>query len=229
MITIRGVYKTYNLNKNNAYMALENINETIADGELVAIVGESGAGKSTLLHILACIDTYEKGTVEIDGYDIGGIKDKELSEIRNRVTGIILQDFALLEDYNVYDNTMIPLYFSRIKRSERKRRVEKSLKAVGMYEMASKDVNQLSGGQKQRVAIARAIVNSPRYLFADEPTGALDSNTAEEILNLFRELNNSGITVLIVTHNPLIAQRCDRIICLKDGKIDNAVLSEKKP
>lgn len=221
MISINGVYKTYNLNKSNAFLALDNITETIKDGELVAIIGESGAGKSTLLHILACIDCFEKGSVIIDGYDISHISDKKSSELRNHVTAIILQDFALLDDYNVFENVMMPLYFTKMTRSERKRKVKKALNEVGIANLALKNVNQLSGGQKQRVAIARAIVNNPKYLFADEPTGALDSNTAEQIINLFKQLNRSGIAVIIITHSPQLAQSCDRIIKIKDGKIDD--------
>ena len=218
MISINNVSKTYHYGKKNAFPALIGFTETIQDYEFVAVVGESGAGKSTLLHLLACIDSFEQGEILIDGKDIKKLGDTSLAKMRNHVTAIVLQNFALLEEYTVYENVMLPLYFFHNSRSEKKRKVSAVLERVGIANLYEKPVNELSGGQRQRVSIARALVNSPKYLFADEPTGSLDSKTAAEIMALFQQLNQQGLTIMLVTHNMELAQKCDRIIQIHDGE-----------
>ena len=220
MIEIKNINKTYNKGKANAFQALKNVSLTIEDGEMVAIIGKSGAGKSTLMHIIGCIDDFESGTYILNGDDISSIKEGKRAKIRNKDIGIVMQDFALVEDYTAIENVMIPLYFTKGKLLESKKTIaRKALEKVGIGELASKKVNKLSGGQKQRVAIARAIVNNPGILLADEPTGALDVKTSAEIIGVFRELNEQGITVIIITHDMEVADGCERVIEISDGKI----------
>lgn len=219
MIKLSNIQKIYNKGKSNEFEALKGVSLTIKDGELVAVIGKSGAGKSTLLHIIACIDSYEDGKYVIDDVLVKNLSEKKLAEIRNSRIGIVMQDFALVDDFSCIENVLLPLDFAAKKKSDRKELALAALKSVGIDGMAKKPVNKLSGGQKQRVAIARAIVNKPSVILADEPTGALDSKTAAEIMELFHELNKKGHTVIIVTHDLEIAKQCDRIIEISDGKI----------
>ncbi len=220
MIELKNIDKTYNLGKPNAFKALDDVSLTIKDGEMVAIIGKSGAGKSTLMHIIGCIDDFESGTYILNGEDISKIKEGKRSNIRNKDVGIVMQDFALVEDYTAIENVMVPLFFSKEKSKEsKKERAKAALKKLGIEELASKRVNKLSGGQKQRVAIARAIVNNPGILLADEPTGALDVKTSAEMLEVFKELNEQGITVIIITHDMEVAKACGRVIEISDGRI----------
>lgn len=221
MIRVQNIHKIYNQKKSNAFEALKGVSMVVDNGEMVAIIGKSGAGKSTLLHILACIDSYEDGEYTIDDKLIKKMSERELCHIRNKKIGMIMQDFALVEDFTAIENVMLPLDFAEKKKSNRRQLAINALKSVGMESMAKKQVNKLSGGQKQRVAIARAIVNEPSVILADEPTGALDSKTAQEIMDVFHELHQSGKTIIIVTHDMGIAQQCDRIIEIADGKIVN--------
>lgn len=223
MIEINNVNKTYNKGKVNALQALKDVTVTIEDGEMVAIIGKSGAGKSTLMHIIGCIDDFESGTYILNGDDISYIGEGKRAKIRNKDIGIVMQDFALVEDYTAIENVMIPLYFTKGKLLESKKSIaKKALEKVGIGELASKKVNKLSGGQKQRVAIARAIVNNPSILLADEPTGALDVKTSQEIIGVFRELNEQGMTVIIITHDMEVAEACERVIEISDGRIESA-------
>ena len=220
MIELNNIDKTYNKGKSNEFQALKDVSLTIEDGEMVAIIGKSGAGKSTLMHIIGCIDDFESGTYILNGEDISSIKEGKRAKIRNKDIGIVMQDFALVEDYTAIENVMIPLYFSKGKLLESKKSIaRKALEKVGIGELASKRVNKLSGGQKQRVAIARAIVNNPSILLADEPTGALDVKTSAEIMGVFKELNEQGITVIIITHDMEVAEGCERVIEISDGRI----------
>ncbi len=220
MIEIKNIDKTYNIGKSNAFRALKDVSLTIEDGEMVAIIGKSGAGKSTLMHIIGCIDDFESGKYILNGEDISSIKEGKRAKIRNKDIGIVMQDFALVEDYTAIENVMIPLYFAKGKLLESKKSIaKKALEKVGIGELASKRVNKLSGGQKQRVAIARAIVNNPSILLADEPTGALDVKTSAEIMGVFKELNEQGITVIIITHDMEVADGCERVIEISDGQI----------
>ena len=221
MIEIKNIYKTYNLGKDNAYTALKDVSLTIRDGEMVAIIGKSGAGKSTLMHILGCIDGFEKGEYILNGENISKMSEKKSAEIRNKEIGIVLQDFVLMEQYSVMENVLLPLYFSKNagKRTDKEKRAMEILKRLEMDELINKRVNQLSGGQKQRVAIARAMMNHPGILLADEPTGALDVQTSEEIMGVFKKLNKQGTTVIIITHDMEIAEMCDRVVEIRDGRI----------
>lgn len=219
MIILRDITKTYNPTKQNEFDALCRVSCEIKDGELVAIIGKSGAGKSTVLHILACIDNYQHGEYWIDDTLVSNLSEKDYARIRNEELGIVMQDFALVEDFTALENVMIPLNFSKQKVKNKRNKALTALKMVGITDLEKKPCNQLSGGQKQRVAIARAIVNEPNIILADEPTGALDTKTSADIMELFKLLNKQGKTVIIVTHDPKIAEQCDRIIKISDGKI----------
>lgn len=220
MIRLVNINKTYNYKKANAFCALKGINLSINDGEMLAIIGKSGAGKSTLMHILGCIDDFESGDYLIDDINVKDISNGKKAEIRNKKIGIVMQDFALIEEYTVIENVMVPLLFDK-SRKDKKKTAIKAIESVGIGDLTNKAVNKLSGGQKQRVAIARAIVNDPVFILADEPTGALDSNTSLEIMQVFKDLNKLGKTIIIITHDKDVAQKCDRIVEMKDGSFIN--------
>ena len=220
MIEIKNLVKIYNKGKTNEFCALKGIDLSIEEGEMVAIIGKSGAGKSTLLHILAAIDSYDKGSYLVDGVSVGDLKEKDRARFRNQKIGIVMQDYALIDEYTIEENVQIPLIFGKVKGNDvRREKIMTALKNVGLDELAKKPVRQLSGGQKQRVAIARALVNNPAFLLADEPTGALDSKTSGEIVDVFEKLNQGGKTVIIVTHDMEVAARCGRVIEISDGEI----------
>ena len=221
MIEIKNLVKIYNKGKTNEFCALKGIDLSIEEGEMVAIIGKSGAGKSTLLHILAAIDSYDKGSYLVDGVSVGDLKEKDRARFRNQKIGIVMQDYALIDEYTIEENVQIPLIFGKVKGNDvRREKIMTALKNVGLDELAKKPVRQLSGGQKQRVAIARALVNNPAFLLADEPTGALDSKTSGEIMDVFEKLNQGGKTVIIVTHDMEVAARCGRVIEISDGEIE---------
>ena len=220
MIEIKNLVKIYNNGKTNEFCALKGIDLSIEEGEMVAIIGKSGAGKSTLLHILAAIDSYDKGSYLVDGVSVGDLKEKDRARFRNQKIGIVMQDYALIDEYTIEENVQIPLIFGKVKGNDvRREKIMTALENVGLAELAKKPVRQLSGGQKQRVAIARALVNNPTFLLADEPTGALDSKTSGEIMDVFEKLNQGGKTVIIVTHDMEVAARCGRVIEISDGEI----------
>ncbi|MGN0455885.1 MAG: ABC transporter ATP-binding protein [Acutalibacteraceae bacterium] len=218
MIKVENLIKTYKLGKDLFY-ALDDVSLTVDDGELVAICGTSGAGKSTLLNILGCLDKADSGKYYLDDVDVFSLKDSKTAKLRNKKIGFVLQDFSLINQKKVDFNVMLPMYFDNTPGKQMKIKADKALKAVGLEDQKNKKANQLSGGQRQRVAIARAIVNNPSVVLADEPTGALDSKTSQSIMELFKELNKKGITVIIVTHDKEIASYCNRQIEIKDGKI----------
>ncbi|WP_044975107.1 ABC transporter ATP-binding protein [Ruminococcus sp. HUN007] len=218
MIELKNINKTYFLGKSNEHKVLNNIDLKISDGELVAIIGKSGAGKTTLLNIIACIDNFESGIYKLDEKEVEHCNDSIACEIRNKI-GVVMQDFALIDEFSGFENVILPLDFSPKIVSGKKQKVMNALKSVGMDMIAEQKVSQLSGGQKQRIAIARAIVNEPSIILADEPTGALDTVTSSEIISLLFDLNQKGITLIIVTHDMKIAEQCNRIIEISDGKI----------
>lgn len=219
MVVLENISKSYHYGKKNEIKALVDITLTIDKGELVAITGPSGAGKSTLLHLIGCIDKADSGHYSIDGLCISKLKDRKLSRIRNEKVGIVLQDFALIDEYTAIENVMIPLYFSKKRIKDRKKLATEAMRAVGIESIKGQLASELSGGQKQRVAIARSIVNGPDIILADEPTGALDSATSLEIIDLLVDLNNQGKTVIIVTHDPLVSNACKRQIHIHDGRL----------
>lgn len=217
MIEIKNLSKIYNYKKSNAFTALNDISVKIDDGEFVAVIGASGSGKSTLLNIIGCIDTAEKGSCIINGTDVNSMKENKRTEYRCDHIGFVIQDFALIESYTVLDNVLIPSFFK--KQHKAKGKALKLLKELGIEGIEQKTVSSLSGGQKQRVAIARALINDPDIILADEPTGALDTKTSEEVMELFIDLNKQGKTVIVVTHDPIVAQQCERVIQIRDGEI----------
>lgn len=219
MIQLKNIQKTYHRNKPDACEALKDISLDIDDGELLGIIGKSGAGKSTLLHILSCIDKADAGELRIDGRDVSRLKDTDLSALRNQSMGIVMQDYALIDGFSVLENILVPLAFCHGKRKEKREKAVLAARQVGIEKLIHKNVNQLSGGQKQRVAIARALINSPHYVLADEPTGALDTQTTREILDIFTDLHQKGITVILVTHEKSVYEICQRIVELEDGAI----------
>lgn len=219
MIKIENLTKIYNKGKENEFLALDHVSFTVTEGEMTAIIGKSGAGKSTLLHILACVDSYEGGKYYLDDLLIQNKNDRENAQIRNQYFGMVMQDYALVEDFTALENVMLPLDFCKERIKNKKNLALSMLEKVDMKGFAHKQVSTLSGGQKQRVAIARAIANNPKVILADEPTGALDSHNTEQIMELLKDLNRQGKTIIIVTHDPLVSKQCKRIIEISDGKI----------
>jgi len=199
--------------------ALEKINLEIKSGELTAIIGPSGSGKSTLMHIIGCLDRPSKGEYYFEGKPISKQSDEQLAEIRNKKIGFIFQTFNLLPRVSALENVKLPLIYTRLKEKKMKKIALKKLKEVGLEDRIDHRSNQLSGGEQQRVAIARALVNNPQLILADEPTGNLDTKSGKEILDILQNLNKKGQTVIIVSHDPEIAELCKRVIKIVDGKI----------
>lgn len=223
MMELRNICKIYRMGQEDFY-ALNNVSLTINDGEFLSICGASGSGKTTLLNILGCLDTFERGQYILDDSDIARLRDEGKSRIRNAKIGFVLQDFALIQSQTVLYNVMLPLLFSKHPYRTLKSKAMEALEIVGMPEQAHKKANQLSGGQKQRVAIARALVNDPSIILADEPTGQLDSKTSTSIMELLRQMNQRGITVVVVTHDATVASFATRKIQMADGKIISDVI-----
>lgn len=220
IIQLQSICKTYNNGKSNAFLALQNIDISFETGKMYAVCGTSGTGKTTLLNIIGLADTATSGQYFLDGKNVESASDAKQAELRNRYFGYVLQDYALLEAETVYENVSIPLIFSKKKSKSFQSLVRAALEAVGMENHIKTQVSKLSGGQKQRVAIARAIVNEPKIILADEPTGALDSKTGEQITACFRKLcTEKGITVIMVTHDKQVAECCDAIFQISDGKL----------
>lgn len=221
VIEVKNLIKVYG-KRSTAFTALKDINLTIDAGESVAIVGKSGSGKSTLMHLLALLDKPTQGTIKVDGVESTKLRARQLNQLRNRSFGFVFQQFFMNPNDTVLANVTLPLKIAGKRRKERRALAEKALKTVGLSERIKFKANDLSGGQKQRVCIARAIVNNPKILFADEPTGNLDSATGEKVIKLLFDLNKKkGVTLIIVTHDEELAQLCDRQIRISDGKIVN--------
>ncbi|MGB7786956.1 MAG: ABC transporter ATP-binding protein [Salinimicrobium sp.] len=218
MIEIKDLHKSYKTG-NSSLHVLKGINFNVAEGELVSIMGSSGSGKSTLLNILGMLDEADEGSYTLDGVPIKNLNEKIAARYRNKFLGFIFQSFNLIGYKSALDNVALPLYYQGMKRKERMDRAMAYLQKVGLEPWAQHHPNELSGGQKQRVAIARALASDPKVLLADEPTGALDSKTSYEVMDLIQKINEEGRTILIVTHENDIAQMTKRIVNLKDGVI----------
>ena len=226
MINITNLHKSYQMGKNSLHV-LKGIDLKINEGELVAIMGSSGSGKSTLLNIIGMLDNYESGSYDLDSILIKDLDETKAAKYRNKFLGFVFQSFNLINYKTAIENVALPLYYQGIGSKERQEIAHEYLKKVGLAKWAEHLPSELSGGQKQRVAIARALASQPKVLLADEPTGALDSQTSEEVMSLIKKINNEGKTILVVTHEHEIANMCKRIITLKDGVIITDINTQK--
>ena len=220
MINVDSVHKSYDLGETSVH-ALRGVTFSIEKGEFVSIMGPSGSGKSTLMNIVGCLDTPSEGTYLLNQRDVGKLDEEQLAGIRNQEIGFIFQQFHLLARNTALENVALPLKYASVQRAEQLFRAEEVLNKVGLSDRLSHKPTELSGGEQQRVAIARALVNSPSILFADEPTGNLDSKTGKEVLEIFKELNEKGQTIVVITHENDIAKQSQRTITIKDGEIES--------
>lgn len=227
MITIENLHKSYKMGESSLHV-LKGINFKVNEGELVAIMGSSGSGKSTLLNILGMLDTADEGIYELDGVPIKDLNETKAAKYRNQFLGFVFQSFNLINYKNALENVALPLYYQGYARKDRQQQALDYLAKVGLREWATHLPSELSGGQKQRVAIARAMASMPKVLLADEPTGALDTKTSYEVMELIQQINEEGKTILVVTHEPDIAEMCKRIVKLKDGVIVEDKLTKQK-
>ena len=222
LIEMKEIIKAYNIGLESEIEILHGIDLKIYEGEFVAIVGESGSGKSTLMNIIGVLDKQTKGEYYLDGIDIKNANEAEMNVIRNKKIGFVFQNFNLIGRTSALRNVELPMLYAGVPAEERTKRAKELLSKVGMASRANHMPNELSGGQKQRVAIARSLVNNPTIILADEPTGALDSETSTMVMNIFNDLNkNQGKTIILITHSKEIAEQCPRIVTIKDGKIIN--------
>ena len=224
IIRLENIFKVYGIGEIEV-KALNNVNLVIEVGEYCSIMGPSGSGKSTAMNIIGCLDRPSDGNYYLDNLNVAQMSDTELAHIRNKKLGFVFQQFHLLNQLTALENVMLPMVYAGVKPGERKDRATSALIKVGLEKRLNNKPTQLSGGQQQRVAIARAIVNNPVVLLADEPTGALDSHTTQEVLDLFNELNSSGITVVIVTHESEVARQTKRIVWFRDGEVVHSHLT----
>jgi putative ABC transport system ATP-binding protein len=216
ILRLSNVYKDYTQGT-IPVRVLKDINLEVDDSEYLAIMGPSGSGKTTLMNIIGCLDIPTSGKYEIEGKDVSGLSDREMAEIRNKYIGFVFQSFNLLSRQSAIENVMLPLLYAGINKAKRLELAEAALEKVGLADRMQFKPNQLSGGQCQRVAVARAIVNSPCLLLADEPTGALDSASGEQLMEIFQQLNDEGVTIIMITHEDFIARRAKRIVTIRDG------------
>ena len=219
ILNLQNIYKDYQQEK-LVVPVLKDVSLTVEEGEYVAIMGPSGSGKTTLMNIIGCLDRPTSGTYELAGENVLKLKDRELSDLRLKSIGFVFQSFQLMPRESAVENVALPLSYAGVRKKERRSRATKALERVGLGDRVNFRPTQLSGGQKQRVAIARAMVNHPKILLADEPTGALDSKSGEQIMELFDSLNEEGVTIVMITHDPKIAAKAKRIVRIIDGEID---------
>jgi putative ABC transport system ATP-binding protein len=219
MIELQEIHKDYHLGLETV-RALQGIDLNIGENEYVAIMGPSGSGKSTLMNLIGCLDTPTSGSYVLNGSDVSDLDDDALAEIRNREIGFVFQNFNLLPRASALHNVELPLIYNGTPSAERKEQAEQALTKVGLGDRMHHRPNELSGGQRQRVAVARALVNNPSIILADEPTGNLDTRTGDEIMDLFEQLHDNGNTIILVTHEEYIAEHSDRIIRLRDGRVE---------
>ena len=224
---LKNIYKDY-LQGKEAVPVLKDISLEVSEGEYVAIMGPSGSGKSTLMNIIGCLDKQTKGSFVFFFCDIMQAKDRKLSEIRNKKIGFVFQNFNLLPRQSALENVELPLLYAGVGKRERRQRAKAALEKVGLAQRMMFKPTQLSGGQKQRVAIARAIVNNPKLLLADEPTGALDTKSGDQVMELFKELNDDGVTIVMITHEPDIARCAKRIMYIRDGELHGEKAGEQE-
>lgn len=224
IIRMQDVSRIYRMGENEI-RALDKISFSVEQGEFLSIMGPSGSGKSTCMNMIGCLDRPTSGIVEINGKETAKMTEKELSALRNKTIGFVFQQYHLLPGLNILENVMLPLRYQKIEKQKRIQKAKEALEKVGLKERFKHRPNELSGGQKQRVAIARAIVTEPNIILADEPTGALDSHTGKTIMNLFREINTAGTTVIIVTHDPRTGENTKRCVRILDGKIQSDTTS----
>lgn len=218
ILELKNIYKNYDQD-NLVVPVLKDVSLQVDEGEYVAVMGPSGSGKTTLMNIIGCLDLPTSGSYILDGRPVSELKEKELTKIRRNILGFVFQNFQLMPRESALDNVCLPLIYAGVSKKERKEMGMKALEKVGLADRAAFRPNQLSGGQKQRVAIARAMVNNPKLLLADEPTGALDSKSGKQVLELFDMLNESGVTIVMITHDRKVAERAKRIVHIIDGEI----------
>lgn len=223
MLKLREIHKTYQQGSQE-FPILKGIDLHVKEGDFLAIMGPSGSGKSTLMNIIGCLDKANSGSYHIEGTDVSKLSDNQLSDLRNQKIGFVFQNFNLMPKLTACQNVELPLTYMKVPKKERRERALEMLRLVGLEERSEFKPMELSGGQKQRVAIARALVTNPSFILGDEPTGALDTKTSVQIMDLFKQFNDAGKTIVIITHEPEVAQLCKKTVVLRDGNIEHKAL-----